>query len=232
MRPDTSARDRLYMSSRKLFVSLTLALFLLASAFPHARVVSAQTSASQAASVAIVIDTSSSVYDKKLSKLTREALERFVRQGATGSEYFVVGVNTSTEFYSADSTGADDAVKAINKLLSSKKEGATALYDACVLSATRVFNTKSDRRFVVVLSDGVDTISQVTLEDAQKVLKTTGVKLFAVVLDRGRIENELYEIGARNLESLASATGGAAYRLGKESAPDAALEKIAAAMNR
>lgn len=225
----------LSMPSRKRLA--TLYALLLALTFFGSRGSRAQTPGRQqqaaTAGVAILIDVSASAQDSKQYGRTREALERFVKGGGAGDVYMVVGVTTEPKLYTAGLVGPDDALKALRKALTGRKEfGATALYDACVLSSVTVGGAGRAGKSVVVFSDGMDTISDATLEEAQGSLRRDGVRLFAVVMERGSLEKKFYEMGASNLERLASATGGAAFRLGKSETPDSALQKIAEAMRK
>jgi len=215
---------------------LTLYALLLALTFFGARGARSQTPEQQQAThacIAILIDTSASLADSKQYGRVREALERLVSGGGAGDVYLVVGVATRPKLYTEGVVGSGDALKALRKALAGRREfGATALYDACVLSSVALAGAGKAGKYVVVFSDGVDTISDATFEVAQDSLKRDGVRLFAVVMERGGALKEHYELGAGNLEKLASATGGSAFRLGKNETPDSALQKIAEAVRR
>lgn len=222
------------MSSRKRLA--TLFTLLLALTFIGARATRAQTTEQQQAApaaVAILIDTSSSIRDSKQYGRMREALERFVSGGGAGDVYLVVGISSKPRIYTEGVVGPDAALKAVRNVLTGKREwSATALYDACVLSSVTVGSAGKTKTFIVIFSDGMDTLSESTLEEAQSSLKRDGVKLFALVMERAGVENKFYEKGARTLEQLASDSGGAAFRLGKNETPDSALQKIAEAMRK
>ena len=83
----------------------------------------------------------------------------------------------------------------------------------------------------LLLSDGIDTTSELSLGEVEKMLKGSGVKLFAVEVEsRERLRS--FDGGFRNLEALAKASGGAAYRLKQKGEFDPILSSIREAVSR
>jgi hypothetical protein len=83
-----------------------------------------------------------------------------------------------------------------------------------------------------MLSDGVDTLSDLELGDVQNLLKQTGVRLFAIDIGQGRGTAVSYAEGFRNLNKLASSSGGAVFRLKKGSELDSIFEHVTDALRR
>jgi Ca-activated chloride channel family protein len=147
-------------------------------------------------------------------------------------EFFVVKVSTQASLYLDRTEDAAEVSKALGKLFSKQEVGATALYDGCALGAGKLANARHEGRVVILLSDGVDTLSTLKLEDVESLLKRTGVRLFAVEVGRESPALEHRRMGFRNLERLAKASGGAAYRVRKPSEFDSILTNIRALLRR
>ena len=120
--------------------------------------------------------------------------------------------------------------------------GATALLDAIVLSADYLEETATDgRRVIVIVSDGVDTISDSNLEQAIRaaqlancqiyIVKTTDFENLQRTGRRGTNEN-LRDLSAeRRMQELAAQTGGAVYSPLDERELDQAFARIAAELS-
>lgn len=185
------------------------------------------------ASVAVLIDTSASMNDPDLGKMLRESFKRIVESSGGRDAYFVVEVATAPELRLDWETDAEKILKAVNKVTSVRKLGATALWDACALSAEKLAAGKNAKRFIVLISDGVDTLSDLTAEDARKAVGKSGARLLAVgvrqknVLVTKHPADLLAELGG-----LASASGGELFRPKKASEIDSITDKIIDALRR
>lgn len=193
------------------------------------------TTAAEPVSVAIVVDTSSSSRASLAedSKRLRQALGRFLEAGGGRDEFAVINVSTRPELYLDWADDPARVSKALSKLISRREPGATAIFDGCALAAAKARDAKHARRAVLVLSDGMDTTSALPAGEVEKLLKTAGVRLFAVeVGDRGKRDATYYEGGFGNLSRLASASGGAVYRLQKAAELDEILAAVRAELSR
>lgn len=182
------------------------------------------------AGVALVVDTSDSMRDAA-GKRVHAALRRLLESGDARDEYFVFGVSTDVNVeLSGAGAGLDaaGASKALGRLFSKKKQGATALYDACALAATRLANGRHPRRLILVISDGLDTVSATSLADVQNLLKRLGVRLVAVGIPSGDLRRVGGAVGVEALDRLAAASGGSVYRMEKDAKEDAIHEGIKA----
>jgi VWFA-related protein len=94
-----------------------------------------------------------------------------------------------------------------NALAESKPYGQTALYDAFILALDRMEKAQYSKKALLVITDGVDNASKVTLQQALARVKASDVLVFAVGLlsDSGALKVE------DSLAQLASASGGTAY---------------------
>lgn len=93
-----------------------------------------------------------------------------------------------------------DKHTALAKLGSLKAAGSTALYDALVKSV-RLLQQRGERKVLIVLTDGEDTASQSSLEDALTLAVQSGIPVYPVGFGA---------VAPSPLEKLAQVTGGAA----------------------
>ncbi len=180
----------------------------------------------------IVVDTSSSVESLSGSEGRRfvEAFGRFARAGGGRDRFSVVKVSTRASVYLEPTEDAGRVTEGLSKLFSQREVGATALFDGCALALRQAAGGSRGPRFLLVLSDGLDTISELPLKDLEGLLKGSGVKLFAVELpNRGPVGGSP---GRRNLEALAKASGGAVFRPKKAAEFDTMLAGVRDALGR
>jgi Ca-activated chloride channel family protein len=114
-----------------------------------------------------------------------------------------------------------DATAASLALRDLKADGATSLYDALVLSLYYMRGSEA-RKALVVLSDGADTDSLLSFDEALDYARESGVMIYTVGL-----ETEALDIGARHkLANLAAATGGRSFVVGKAAELAGVYERI------
>lgn len=181
----------------------------------------------------IVVDASTSAQSLSGADGKRflDAFARFAQAGGGRDEFSVVKVSTHASLFLDRTEEAGEISKKLSKLFKEREPAATSLFDGCALALKNVLAGKHQRRFLLVLSDGVDTISELTLKDVENLLKGSGVKLFAVeVGEKSPVAG--FGGGFRNLEALAKASGGAAYRLKKKGEFDSILTSVGAAVRR
>ncbi len=185
-------------------------------------------------SIALVVDASTSVgaLDKAGGKQFRESFEHFAAAEGGRDEFFVVKVSTRPSLYLNRTEDAAEVSKALGRLFSKQETGATTLYDGCALAVDGLAAGRHEGRFVLLLSDGLDTLSELSIEDVTNMLKRTGVRLFAIEVGERSPVPEHRQLGFRNLEQLAKASGGAAYRVKKASEFDSILTSIRALLRR
>jgi tight adherence protein B len=114
--------------------------------------------------IALVIDTSRSMSGTKLKDATAAA-SAFVQKQDPNAEIGVYGFGDQP--YTAAPIGRDrtQTVTAVSQLAISQKPG-TALYGALALAAKDLGASSSDKRIVVLLSDGASSADTVKLSDA------------------------------------------------------------------
>ncbi len=100
----------------------------------------------------------------------------------------------------------DDAEAVALSLEGLRAFGRTALYDG-IITSLYYFRAEPGQRALVLLTDGDDTISSTSWEDALAYAKRSGVAIYTIGMGMGELK-----LAARNrLTELAEVTGGRAY---------------------
>ncbi|HEX7419908.1 MAG TPA: VWA domain-containing protein, partial [Thermoanaerobaculia bacterium] len=98
----------------------------------------------------------------------------------------------------------DDSALVQKALAGIQPQGQTALYDA-VDTAIRELKNEKNRRAIVVLTDGGDTSSIDSYDDAKKIATASGIPLYFIVYEMG---GETSDRDIQSLKNLATETGG------------------------
>ena len=145
--------------------------------------------------IILVIDTSGSMKGQPLAAATAAAL-RFV---TSLPKDIRVGVMTFADRPKVLASLSADHSFAMNALGTLTASGETALFDAAVAS-TGMFH-EANQRNVILLSDGGDTASKLSLQDAVRSATEDDVSFFTVGLTSG-------EFDEKSLKELSGKTGG------------------------
>jgi Ca-activated chloride channel family protein len=116
----------------------------------------------------------------------------------------------------------DDVAAVTQSLEGLQAVGGTALHDA-IVSSLHYFRATQGQRALVLLSDGDDTASSVSFDDALEYARRSGVTIYPIGL------NLPVGVGAPNkLKRLAEATGGRFFSIGKAAELAGVYEQIEA----
>jgi Ca-activated chloride channel family protein len=164
-------------------------------------------------SVGMAFDTSGSMLPRML-EAQKAGAEFFQNVMKTGDRAFVVGFDSQATLLQKWSPRVADMHAALAKL---RAEEYTALYDAVVFSLYNFLGAKGQKA-LVVLSDGQDTASKFTHEQALEYARRAGVPIYCIGIGIRSTDIDVrYKLG-----KFASETGGAIYYI--ENAED--LNKI------
>lgn len=164
-------------------------------------------------SIAVIFDLSDSTHSSQRSlavkpeQLAKLLLPLFELNSQT--RYSLISVSTAPKLIVARTADSRVMISALTKLASVRREGATALYDACHLGMETVRQDEHSKQVLLVVSDGLDTVSQSSFEAITRVLGEKKVKLYAI--DSGDPKNKASAAGARVLDEMASISGGEAF---------------------
>jgi len=155
-------------------------------------------------SIGIVIDNSGSMRDKRPA--VNQACLNLVRASNPQDQVFIVNFND--EYY-LDQDFTSDIIKLEEGLEKIESRGGTALYDAVVASAQHLKkNTKLEKRVILVITDGEDNASRLSLEQSlRRLQEENGPTVYAI----GILGEERQRRAKRALTAMAEQTGGQAF---------------------
>jgi Ca-activated chloride channel family protein len=152
---------------------------------------------------AILLDVSGSM--EQMIRIGRAAARSFA-QGIRDGDMFALYA-FATKFGQVQEFGSYPEIEP--EVWGIKAEGNTALYDCLVKAAEDLGKREEKRRAILLLSDGADTASRASLDDATKAALDAGVTVYAVDLMDESYSRRSEALGAKNaLRALAEKTGG------------------------
>jgi tight adherence protein B len=155
--------------------------------------------------VVLVFDTSGSMDEGAAIAFARNAAEQFLASLPEGTQVGIVGFSTTPSLVSPLTSNRAQLLEAIRAMRAS---GKTSLYDAIVFGQ-QLFSGASDDRHFVVLSDGGDTSSVASLDEALAVsssIRTSVVELVTSESDH----DALQRLAAAGSGSISAAADGEA----------------------
>jgi Ca-activated chloride channel family protein len=154
----------------------------------------------QPLTIILLIDTSGSVKDKL--GFQQEAAVEFLRQTLRSNRDLAAVVQFDSDLALVQDFTYDHALleTAINGI---RAGGATKLYDAIWVSVEELLRHEAGRKVIVVLSDGADTQSLVSEEEAIKMAQEEDVVIYGIGVRSGRFDSNF-----RKLEKFSKSTGG------------------------
>jgi Ca-activated chloride channel family protein len=130
-------------------------------------------------SVGILLDVSDSMYGQRIRD-ARAAVERFLELLNPADEFFLIGFNHRPRVLTEWTADIDGARRSLNL---ARPFGGTAVYDA-VMSALPLIEKRSRQRAALLLiSDGADTASDVTLSNLRRALHHSDAFGYALAID-------------------------------------------------
>jgi len=159
----------------------------------------------------LVIDNSGSMREKR--DQVNAAAMTFVRTSNPQDEAFVVNFND--EYYlDTDGDFTNDQANLHDALSRIETHGSTALFDAVIGSLQHLKKGHKDKRVLLLVTDGDDTASEKTFEDAYKAAQESSATIYAIgVYSEDDLEHDKKTVRKSKaiLQKLAEATGGLAY---------------------
>jgi Ca-activated chloride channel family protein len=152
----------------------------------------------QPISIALVLDASASMtYSMQhAAKAASDFVEKALKDGDRCSITAIQEVPRRKLALTHDRAEIGKAVRDI------QPAGQTALYDS-LITAMRELREEQNRRAIVVMTDGGDTSSNYSFEDAHKMAREAGIPLYFIAYEGANTAREL-----ERLSFLASETGG------------------------
>lgn len=188
--------------------------------------------------LALLFDNSSSVTQAR--EFEKDAAVRFFRQviRPEKDQAALFSVATVTRLEQPLTKNISQLVTAIESF--AKPEGATALLDG-IIQAANYLRDYQGRRVVVIVSDGEDTLSDSSLEDAVKaiqsancqvyVVKTTDFENLKITGTRTATSTTRALTAERRMQEISQQTGGAVYSPVDENELNKAFSRISAELS-
>ncbi|MBT8246321.1 MAG: VWA domain-containing protein, partial [Acidimicrobiia bacterium] len=180
------------------------------------RRVTVAATASSDLKVVLLLDVSGSMRGAPL-EAAKAAAARFVSEMPAGVQIGIISFGNSPALAAEFTDDRQTLLSAIDLLTA---RGETALYDGLVAAGALFSNESSEGRAVVLLSDGGDTVSSSSLEDAVLTVGELQAKLFAVELQSPENDSDA-------LLALADAGGGTVTSADDPAAIEALFGEIA-----
>ncbi|MGH9753247.1 MAG: VWA domain-containing protein [Blastocatellia bacterium] len=178
--------------------------------------------------IALLFDITGSVFD--LFEVERQAALRFLKESLRPNDaisIFTIGIRP--RLVRSRSVGVDKAIRAAMAIEPTKEP--TAFFDTVAEAARYLRSTAAPgaKRVIVVISDGEDMLSaNHTVGDALNELQRSDCLFYSINPSGSSIRlNKISLRGQNDMDSLASATGGAAFLLEGAGDLDKAFSQIA-----
>jgi len=169
---------------------------------------------SNSTSVAIVLDNSDSMRAK--DQIDRKKLISSLSplfQVDQSRRFFIISVSTVPKLVADGNLDGPASFTALEKLASRRGEGGTALYDACQLAIAKLAQQPDANKILLIISDGLDTMSHSTLASLKSALIDNRVKVYSVNVSLARAGRSWK--GFEVLTELALISGGEAFQIAK-----------------
>jgi VWFA-related protein len=156
--------------------------------------------------IVLLIDTSGSMQGKPIEDALNSC-SLFIQEMGDNDLVSIIGFSSDVSVYSDFSSNKDELESHISGI---KTTGNTSLYDAVIAGASQFENLKDVRhRYIILLTDGKDTTSQATLEDAISKSLEQDVTIYSIALlskdfDPSDIEKMSQDTGGQMLSTFDS----------------------------
>ena len=179
-------------------------------------------------SMGVLLDTSDSMYGKRIED-ARAAVDRFLFELlAPDDEFFVMAFNHRPRILTTWTHDADTVRQALEDL---KPSGSTALYDAVLTALPRLARRSRERGAIVVLSDGADTASDAGLRDVTTASRSSDALIYAIAVDSPERQPINTRVNSSALVELTGTTGGRSIIVKSSGDLVAATAEIAEELN-
>jgi Ca-activated chloride channel homolog len=156
--------------------------------------------------VGLVVDHSGSMAAKQMEVL--EGAQAFVQDSNPQDHEFVVNFNTTISFGLPENVASTNDVNALRAALSSTTaSGKTALYDAILAAMQHFDRADTDKKVLLVISDGGDNASKSTFSQVLRSAQSTNVMIYAI----GLFDENSVDQNPEILKKLSDETGGLSY---------------------
>jgi Ca-activated chloride channel family protein len=175
----------------------------------------------------LLLDTSDSMFGRRL-KDAQAAVERFLLSLLDPKDaFFVMAFNHDARVlfgWKTDPAGVHDALARL------QPTGSTAIYDALVRALPLIDNRPRERAAIVLITDGADTASDITLHDLRPALLRSDAFVYAIAIDTPEPQF-ITKINVNTLNEITGQSGGRTEVVRATADLDVATSRIAEELN-
>jgi Ca-activated chloride channel homolog len=174
-------------------------------------------------SLGILLDASGSMTGTKLG-LARQTISRLVTNALDATTEWLFARFTAAVVVAQNWTADRDAI--VQPLRETRATGDTSLYDAVALTIPLVRDGHNLKKSLLVVSDGVETKSLLSLPDVQKAIGENDVRVYGIGIDAADAKRGEH-LNVETLRRLSDDTGGHAWTVSNAAAISAVTERLA-----
>ena len=179
-------------------------------------------------SLGILLDVSDSMFGRRIQE-ARDAIDRFVVDLLDpADEFSILAFNHQQRLLTRWTTDRTAASRVMQPL---RPSGSTAIYDAIVATLPLVEERNRQRAALIVISDGDDTASDVTLREVRSALLRSDAFVYAVGIDPSDRWPINAQVNRSSLQELTDQSGGRTLVVHDTADAMTALSAIAEELN-
>ena len=153
----------------------------------------------------LLMDTSDSMFGRRI-KDAQGAVERFLLELLAPTDaFFVLSFNHEPHLLFGWKTEPEGVREALARL---RPAGSTAIYDAVNAALPFIANRPRERAAIVLITDGDDTASDLTLHDLRPSLIRSDAFVYAIAIDSPEPQAIARRVNADTLNEITSQSGG------------------------
>ena len=176
----------------------------------------------------LLLDVSDSMFGRRI-KDAESAVERFLTSLLDPSDaFFVMAFNHEPRVlfgWKTDASGVHEALTALRPM------GSTAIYDAIAAAIPLLDNRPRERAALVLITDGTDTASDLSLHDLRPALIRTDAFVYAIAIDTPEPQPIAQHISIDTLNEITGQSGGRTEVVRATADLDTATASIAEELN-
>jgi len=178
--------------------------------------------------VGLLLDISDSMFGRRI-KDAEAAAERFLLHLLPSTDaFFMIAFNHETRLLFGWKTEANGVHDALERL---KPTGSTAIYDAVMAAMPYIENRPRERGALVLITDGADTASDMTMHDLRPALVRSDAFIYAIAIDTPEPQPIAQRVNLETLNEITSQSGGHTEVVRDTAALDTATASIAEELN-
>jgi Ca-activated chloride channel family protein len=176
----------------------------------------------------LLLDISDSMFGRRI-KDAEGAVERFLTSLLDPTDaFFLMTFNHQPQLlfgWQSDATGVHDSLAAL------RPTGATAIYDAMTAAMPYLENRPRERAAMVLITDGADTASDITLHDLRPALLRSDAFVYAIAIDTPEPQYIAHRVNVDTLNEITGQSGGRTEVVRATEDLDTATASIAEELN-